>query len=177
MSDKATFIAGAVVIGAACLAGVTLLPRINPLRASPEAQEMKPAPAFSLPVISKGEKGSRLALEDLKGSVVLVDFWATWCGACSMQTPIVDRIAKRYQERGLHVVSVNVFDDDHSAAAQEAQRWSFPVVVDETGLTQKAYGVDRLPTLILIDKEGRIVKTTHGLIDENSLDRMVREAM
>lgn len=175
--DKATFIAGAVVIGAACLAGVTLLPHINPLRASPSSQEMKPAPAFSLPVLTKGEKGSRLALEDLKGSPVLIDFWATWCGACGMQSPIVDRIARKYADRGLKVVGINVIEDDHNAAIRMADKWAFPVVLDDTGLVQRTYDVKSLPTLILIDKEGRIVKTTHGLVDESSLDKMVREVM
>jgi len=175
-SDKATFLAGAVVIGAACLAGVTLLPRINPLRANPESQEMKPAPAFNLPVLTKGEAGSRLALEDLKGSVVLVDFWATWCGACSMQSPIVDKIARRYEGKGLKVLGISV-DDDPRPAAKMGEKYAFPILHDDGGLAQRTYGVDRLPTLILIDKEGRIVKTTHGLVDETSLDRMIREVM
>jgi len=175
--DKATFVAGAVVIGAACLLGVTLLPHINPLRANPESNVRKPAPEFNLPVISQGDPGSRLALSDLKGSPVLIDFWATWCSACGMQSPIVDRVARRYQDRGLKVVGVTVLNDDHRAAAKMASAWAFPVVVDDTGLTQQTYGVTSLPTLVLVDKEGNVVKTTRGLVDEASLDKMVREVM
>ncbi len=175
--DRATFVAGAIVIGAAVLVGLTVLPRISPSRASSDEGERKPAPEFSLPVATKGDPGSRLALADMKGSPVLLDFWATWCGPCSLQSPIVDRIARRYEEKGLHVVGINVIDDDHAAAAAHGKSFAYPIVIDETGLTQKAYGVDRLPTLVLIDKEGRVVKQTHGLVDESSLDKMVRDIL
>lgn len=177
--DRATYVAAAIAIGAACILGLTVLPRLSISRADQDQFGDKPAPAFVLPVIHNGEKGSRLALEDLKGSPVLLDFWATWCGPCSMQTPILDRISRRYKDRGLVVVGVNVQDDDHAAALRYAgdKKLSYPVVVDETGLTQKSYGVNRLPTLILIDREGKVVKVSNGLVDEAALDRMIREVM
>lgn len=172
--EKATFIAAAIAIGAACFAGLVLLPRISPSRAD---AEIRPAPAFNLPMATKGEPGSRLALEDLKGSPVVLEFWASWCGACAMQSPILDRVARRYQDRGLKVIGVGVQEDNHQAAAAKARNWAYPVVTDESGLTQREYGVDRLPTIVIIDKEGRIVKTTHGLVEESQLERMIKDVL
>lgn len=173
---RATVIAATIVAGAAVLAGLTLLPRISASRIAAE-EDRQPAPAFNLPVIAQGEPGSRLALEEMKGSPVLLDFWASWCGACSMQAPIVDRLARRYQDRGLKVVSINVLNDDHALAAKMGSKFPFPVVLDDTGLASKSYGADSLPTMVLIDKEGRIVKKTRGVVDESTLDRMVREVL
>jgi len=96
-----------------------------------------------------------------------------------MQTPILDRISRRYKDRGLVVVGVNVHDDDHAAALRYAgaKDLSYPVVVDESGLTQRSYNVNKLPTPILINREGKVVKVSSGLVDEAALDRMVREVM
>lgn len=175
-SDKAMFVAAGVVVAAAALLGLTLIPHVS-FSAKKEGGE--PAALFDLPVIHNGDKGSKLALADLKGSPVIVDFWATWCGPCAMQTPILDRVAKRYQQKGLKVVGINVVDDDHDAAADYVTRknLSYPIVIDDTGLTQRSYGVNKLPTLVLIDKEGRVVRRTSGLVDEASLDRMIQEIL
>jgi len=176
-SDKATFVAAAIVIGAAVLLGLTVLPRVSFSSGAHEGGE--PAVLFDLPVIHNGDKGSKLALADLKGSPVLIDFWATWCGPCAMQTPILDRLAKRHQGKGLKVVGVNVVDDDPEAAADYAKRksLSYPIVLDDTGLTQRSYGVNRLPTMILVDKDGRVVRRMSGLVDEASLERMIQEVL
>jgi cytochrome c biogenesis protein CcmG, thiol:disulfide interchange protein DsbE len=96
-----------------------------------------------------------------------------------MQTPILDRVAKRYADKGLEVVGINVFDDDHDAARNyaKAKKLSYPVVVDEKGIVQRDYGVNNLPSLILVDREGRIVRVSRGLVDEATLDRMVRDIL
>jgi len=167
-----TFAAGAVAL--AVLVGFFVLPRI----AHTNKAEARPAPDFVLPVIHNGEAGSRLALADMKGKPVLIDFWATWCGPCAMQTPIVDRLAKRYEGK-LDVVGIDVADDDANLARRHAQQkqLSYPIVVDEKGLTQREYGVNKLPTLIIIDKDGKIIRQTSGVVDEPTLDRMLREVM
>lgn len=174
--DGRYFATVAVVIAAACLAGMFLLPRIT-LSGSPKVR--REAPAFVLPVIHNGEVGSRLELGGLRGSPVLIDFWATWCGPCNMQTPILDRLSRRYQGKGLKVVGVNVIDDDHALAKRyaESKGLSYPIVVDDKGLTQREYGVRGLPSLILIDRDGKILHQTSGLVDEATLDRMIREAL
>ncbi len=182
-SERATFVAAAVVIAAAVILGMTVLPRIS----FPAGREGagQAAPDFNLPVLhtpgvaAQDHGKARLALADLKGSPVLLDFWATWCGPCAMQTPILDRVAKRHKDKGLRVVGVNVVGDDPEAAAKYAEKkgLSYEIVVDEGGLAQREYGVNRLPSLILIDREGRILRRMSGLVDEAALDRMVQEAL
>lgn len=182
-------VAIAVILGAACILGLTVLPKLS-FSGGTDPSKREPAPAFTLPVIhdSTGETpelipgrapAAQLSLEDLKGQPVVLDFWATWCGPCQMQTPILDRVARRYEEKGLKVVGVNVHDDDHAAARKyaKAKNLSYPIVVDEAGLAQRDYAVNNLPSLVLVDREGRIVRVSRGLVDEATLDRMVRDIL
>jgi thiol-disulfide isomerase/thioredoxin len=168
-----TFAAGLLAL--TVLAGVALLPRVS----LAPAKSAGPAPAFVLPVLHNGEKGSRLSLADLQGQPVLLDFWATWCGPCAAQTPILDRLAKRYEGRGLRVVGINVADDDPSAAMRYAAKknLSYPIVLDADGSVQREYGVSKLPTLVLVDKRGQVHRVASGLVDEASLDKLIREIL
>lgn len=166
---------GAGLLALAVLAGVALLPRVS----LAPAKSAGPAPAFVLPVLHNGEKGSRLSLAELEGQPVLLDFWATWCGPCAAQTPILDRLARRYEARGLRVVGINVADDDPSAATRYAAKknLSYPIVLDADGSVQKQYGVSKLPTLVLVDKRGQVHRVASGLVDEASLDKLIREIL
>lgn len=170
------FASTAAVIAALALGGLMVLPRISFSRDEAKAV---PAPGFVLPVIHNGDPGSRLSLEDLKGSPVILDFWATWCQPCAMQTPVLDRLARRHQARGLKVIGLNVADDEHEAAARYAQTkgLSYPIIVDATGETQRKYAVTRLPSLVIIDREGRVVHQTSGFVDEASLDRLLKDVL
>jgi thiol-disulfide isomerase/thioredoxin len=183
-----SFVAIAVILAAACILGLTVLPRLT-LSGSSDPSKREPAPAFTLPVLHDSSHPSppsagrapeaQLALEDLKGKPVVLDFWATWCGPCMMQTPILDRVAKRYADKGLEVVGINVFDDDHDAARNYARvkKLAYPIVLDDKGVVQREYGVNNLPSLVLVDREGRIVRVSRGLVDEATLDRMVRDIL
>ncbi len=165
-------IAGAVALVALAVLGV--LPRFAP-RASHGVGGV--APDFALPVIANGDPGARMALADLKGEAVLIDFWASWCGPCTLQAPIVDRIGKKYEGKGLRVVGINVDDTEEVARAHTRKLGvSYPILLDE-GSAQKAYGVSRLPSLVVVDRQGNVSAFTSGVVDEDQLDRMVREAM
>jgi peroxiredoxin len=167
----------AIAAGVAALALVVLavLPRFGP-RAHETVGTV--APAFALPVVENGDPGARIALEDLRGEAVLIDFWASWCGPCTLQAPIVDRVGKRYAARGLQVLGVNV-DDPESVARAHARKLgvSYPILLDGSGEVQRAYGVSRLPSLVVIDRSGNVTSFTSGVVDEDALDRMVREAL
>jgi thiol-disulfide isomerase/thioredoxin len=174
--SQSGFAPAALFIGLLALAGLVLLPRLSFSR--DEAKKL-PAPAFVLPVLHNGDPGSRLSLADLKGSPVIVDFWATWCQPCAMQTPVLDRLSRRHRDRGLKVIGVDVHDDDAVAAAAYAKQkgLSYPIVVDETGITQRDYAVSKLPSLIILDREGRIVHRTSGFVDEASLERLLKDVL
>lgn len=165
----------AAAIALACVVFLILLPRL----ARSSAQSMKrAAPPIALRVVSNGEEGARFKLADVKGKPVLVDFWAYWCRPCKEVSPIVDRIAKKYEARGLVTIGVSVDgDDDDARGASRAFGMTYPVLADDAHLVQQEYGVTKLPSLVLIDREGMIVGTTEGLVDEASLEAMVREAL
>ena len=188
-SGGANFVAIAVVLAAACILGLTVLPRLS-FSSSSDPSKRETAPPFALPVIHDSgvetavsapgrAPAAQLSLADLKGQPVILDFWATWCGPCQMQTPILDRVARRYQDKGLKVIGVNVFDDDHSAARNDAKakNLSYPIVVDDKGMVQRDYAVNNLPSLILVDREGRIARISRGLVDEATLDKMIHDIL
>lgn len=167
------FIAGLVALVALAILGV--LPRFAP-KASHGVGGA--APPFALAVVANGDPGARMALADLKGQAVLIDFWASWCGPCTMQAPIVDRIGKKYEAKGLRVVGINVDDTADVAKAHTRKLGvSYPILLDETSDAQRAYGVSRLPSLVVVDREGNVSSFTSGIVDEDALDRMVREAL
>lgn len=146
------------------------------LRQAPEqGLNGKPAPTFTLPTAqANGRQGPPLSLEALRGKVVLLDFWATWCGPCKKQMPILQKIHAELPPEQFALVSVNI---DKSPTARrlgaiqaqlKAGGYTFPVVMDD-GATQAAYGVTNIPTFFLINPEGEIIQGHRGLIGEQEL--------
>jgi len=122
-----------------------------------------PAPTFALPTST----GEPVALDKLKGRVVYVDFWASWCGPCRRSFPWMNELQHKYGERGLTIVGVNV-----DKRRPDAQRFlqqtpaEFTIVYDETGKTPEAYGVKGMPSSYLIDATGKVVAVESGFRDE-----------
>ena len=121
------------------------------------------APALELERL----EGGTLALEDLRGKVVLLNIWATWCAPCRAEMPAMQRVYEDLREDGLEIVAVAV--DDVPGTRQpdgrtegivsqfvEEYGLTFPILLDPTGGTERLYGVTGLPTTFLIDREGRI---------------------
>lgn len=162
-------------------AGFALIPRVT--KGCEAASLDEPAPDFKARVVANGEalavsSGSAPATVDLaslKGHPVLLDFWATWCGPCQAESPIVNTIAQRYKDRGLVVVGVNTSDEDGLAAAFVRKKGlKFPMVYDEGNRIAKAYGVSTLPTLVVVSKTGRVVAIRNGVTSDSALDEIVR---
>ncbi|MFO0734370.1 MAG: TlpA disulfide reductase family protein [Labilithrix sp.] len=130
-----------------------------------------PGAASNGPVVAP----THLKLENLRGHPVILDFWATWCGPCQMEAPVVNTIAQRYKDRGLAVIGVNTSDEDGLAAQFIRQKHlGFPVVYDEGNRIAKKYGVTNLPTLIVVSKTGKVVAIRTGVTSDSALDDIVR---
>ena len=121
------------------------------------------APPFALPTAQE----TTISLEKLRGQVVYVDFWASWCGPCRRSFPWMSELQQRYGSRGLTVVAINV--DAKRADAERFLRQypaAFAVVYDAAGVTPRAYDVKAMPSSYLVDREGRIAGIEHGFLDE-----------
>jgi cytochrome c biogenesis protein CcmG, thiol:disulfide interchange protein DsbE len=165
----------AFLIGVVTLVALAVLPRLVP----PVGGMIgKPAPDLVLPVAANGEIGSRMSIAALKGKPILLDFWASWCGPCAVVAPVVDRVARRYQKKGLVVVGVNVDDTPEKIRAYAQKKGlGYPMVVDDEKQSSRKYGVSTLPSLVVIDREGNVRAFLTGVVDEASLSEIVASAM
>ncbi|MGH8185613.1 MAG: TlpA family protein disulfide reductase [Steroidobacteraceae bacterium] len=111
------------------------------------------APSFSLP----SRAGDTVSLDQLKGKVVMLNFWASWCGPCRQEMPLLDQMHKRYSSLGFTLIGVNV-----EANTKDAERWlqqtpvSFPVLFDRDSKVSKAYDVSAMPSTVFIDRKGNL---------------------
>ena len=109
------------------------------------------APDFTL----KSKDGGNIRLQDLRGEVVLLNFWASWCGPCRQEMPLMDEIYKQYKDLGFTILAVNVDED-----SADADRFlssvpvSFPILYDQQSKVSELYKVDAMPTTVLIDRDG-----------------------
>ncbi|AOY90362.1 hypothetical protein BKP64_17720 [Marinobacter salinus] len=110
------------------------------------------APELNLPT-----KDGKVSLADLRGKVVLLDFWASWCGPCRESFPWMNSMQAKYRNQGFEVVAVNL-DQESEAAAEFLAKIpaAFTVAYDPEGQTPQAYEVMGMPSAYLIDREGRI---------------------
>lgn len=121
--------------------------------------EGKQAPDFAL----KSATGENLRLSEYRGDVVMINFWATWCGPCRQEMPLLDELYTRYQRVGFNLLGVNI-DDDSSRAMKMATELgiSFPVLFDARKEVSKLYEVNAMPVTVLVDREGNVRHVHHG---------------
>ena len=111
------------------------------------------APDFTL----KSLDGHNLRLEEYRGQVVLINFWASWCGPCRQEMPLLDRLHQRYEDTGFAVLGVNV--EGQAAAARELAEStpvSFPLLIDEGQQVSELYRLEAMPSTIVVDRDGRV---------------------
>ncbi|MET0498560.1 MAG: TlpA disulfide reductase family protein [Steroidobacteraceae bacterium] len=111
------------------------------------------APGFSL----SSRTGDKVSLEQLKGQVVMLNFWASWCGPCRAEMPLLEQMYKRYSPLGFTLIGVNV-----DAETKDAEKWlaatpvTFPVLFDTKSDVSKLYDVDAMPSSVFIDRKGNV---------------------
>jgi peroxiredoxin len=120
------------------------------------------APDFTL----KSATGPNLRLAEQRGQVVMVNFWATWCGPCRQEMPHLNRLHESYKKAGFTLLGVNI-DDDPKAAIALAQRLgvNFPVLLDTDKKVAKTYDLNAMPATLLIDRDGRVRHIYRGYKD------------
>ena len=141
----------------------------NPLGLLGEA-----APDFTL----ASSSGEHVRLADQRGSVVMLHFWASWCGPCRPSMPLVDAMHQRYGSAGLMVWGVDVEEDNTDAKKLIKDLGvTFPVLYDTESQAASLYRVDALPTTVLIDKKGKVRHVHRGYKpgDENVYRSQIRE--
>ena len=117
------------------------------------AQPGAAAPDFTL----AARDGGTLRLADLKGQVVMLNFWATWCGPCRQEMPLLAQLHDKYEPLGFMMVGVNVEPDSAAAVAWlKGVPVTFPIVFDTTSSVAGTFGVEGMPSSVLVDREGKV---------------------
>ncbi len=111
------------------------------------------APDFTL----KSRDGKNVRLSDLRGQVVLLNFWASWCGPCRQEMPILDDLHNKYKSLGFSVLGVNLDAKPKKAIGYlKDTPVTFPVLYDPKGITSEQYGVSAMPSTVIIDRNGNV---------------------
>ena len=126
---------------------------------------------FSLPLVSAVtatglQQEETQSLSALKGKVVFLNFWATWCGPCRDEMPSMEILYKRFKDEGLEILAVNCQEGQEQVIAfMTDYGLSFPALLDVDGRVSGAYGIQAIPTSFLIDRDGRIILRLVGSIN------------
>jgi peroxiredoxin len=146
---------GALILGAAWI----VLSRVeNPVGGSsapPNPQVGFTAPGFTLDALA----GEPIALTDLRGKVVVLNLWASWCPPCRAEMPALNAAYQKFRDQGLVVLGANtMFQDDENSARAAIRDWglTFPIVFDRDGATSRQYRLQAMPTTFFIGRDGVI---------------------
>ena len=151
-----------------------LLAALSFTAASTAATLQSPAPDFTL----KSRSGENLKLSELRGEVVMVNFWASWCGPCRQEMPLLDQLYKRFSPMGFTILGVNVEEDSADAEKVLGEiPVSFPILFDSRNQVSKAYDINAMPSTFLVDRDGKVRYLHKGYKPgyEDEYQRQIRE--
>jgi thiol-disulfide isomerase/thioredoxin len=155
--------------------GFTLIFFISTSYAASEKLSGK-APNFTL----KSRSGKNIKLSELRGQVVMLNFWASWCGPCRKEMPHLEKIHKKYKRLGFTLLGVNVEENSNDAKNYlKDVKVTFPVLFDNRQKTSKLYNVSAMPTTILIDRNGnkRFIHKGYKAGYENDYKRQIKKLL
>ena len=134
--------------------------------AAPATPQTIAAPDITLPDI----QGNQVSLSDLKGKVVLLNFWATWCPPCKEEMPSMEQLYRRFKDQGLVILAVNIEQEGQQAVPAFLQKtpYTFPILLDTEAVAQNTYKVFKFPETFIIDRNGNVVEKVIGAIDWTS---------
>jgi thiol-disulfide isomerase/thioredoxin len=147
----------------------------------------KAAPAFALEDLN----GNKVSLASYKGKAVLVNFWATWCAPCKIETPWLIELRNQYAAQGFEILGISaegdgVGKDDQAAWAKqkaevaksvERMHIQYPVLIDGDSISQQYGGLDELPTSFFLDRNGTVVAAQLGLTSKSDIEENIKKAL
>ncbi len=140
--------------------------------------ESEMAPNFTL----KSRSGKNIKLSELRGQVIMVNFWASWCGPCREEMPLLDKLFKKYRSLGFIVLGVNVDDTPKQAESFLKQNdVSFPILFDNDKKISEKYKITAMPSSFFIDRNGKLRNEHKGylpeyeLLYETEIKKLIRE--
>lgn len=147
----------------------------------------KAAPAFALEDLS----GKKVTLESYKGKAVLVNFWATWCAPCKIETPWLVELRDQYAAQGFEILGVSTEGDgvgkddmaawnkDKAAIARSVQQMhmQYPVLIDGDSIAEQYGGLDELPMSFFVDRSGTVIAVQLGLTSKADLEANIKKAL
>ncbi|ONF45296.1 redoxin [Marinobacter lutaoensis] len=133
-----------------------------------------PAPDFTL----ASREGGNVRLEDHRGEVVMVNFWASWCGPCRQEMPLMNALYHKYRDLGFTILAVNV-DEDRAAAQRflDAVPVDYPILYDPDSTVSERYEVQAMPTTVMVDRDGNARYVHYGYQPgyEDAYEQQIRE--
>ncbi len=161
---------------------VSLLVRTSPLAmaaavllapppASAKAAKGQRAPGFNLSSL----KGDKVSLSGLAGQVVVVDFWAQWCGPCKEELPQLDKLQKEYASKGVKIITVNIDKQrDNAEKLVKMLGLSLEVLLDPSGSVAASYDLPKMPSSYVVDKKG-VIRYVHEGFESGDVARFKKE--
>ena len=146
----------------------------------------KPAPAFTLPNID----GKKVSLADYKGKALLINFWATWCGPCKIETPWIVELRNRYASQGFEVLGI---DSEGDSAKPGSESWNkdkaavqkfvqqmkmpYPVLMNGDSLAKPYGGLDDLPESFYVNRQGVVIAAQVGIDSESAMEANIKKSL
>lgn len=177
MTKAIMYFAG--VLGAAAVIALAVIEARDEARTGSLVGRGMPAPAFKIDKLG----GGTIDLESYRGKVVMLDFWATWCPPCIEEMPILVKLAKEYEGKGLAFIAASRDDPPESAKVEVALYVDRrvpdlrPYVGFAFGDEAARYGVEALPTLYFIGRDGKVFSANRGALNEAQLRAQIEAAL